>query len=491
MRSAGSDRSAIPHYVISMAGIGQRRPGGRRAAQGGRARAPAPAAHRQHVGRPAARHRAAVRDDRRPRSFRRDADGDVEPPDVPLSSSTPAGRCRRSWSGTPTRTRTAATSRRSGTCTPPRPSWSTSATAGRRAAPALPRPGRHGRTRRRAGVPGDPGPAAALGRSHDPPHRAGRDGRRQVLASGLGASQPRDAPRGDARGVVPRRGSATNPSIPASRRPWMPCRRAAFTEYRSLVYDDARFVDFFRSITPTDEIATLNVGSRPASRTASRAIEDLRAIPWVFGWTQCRLMIPGWYGAGTAFDAVGGAPTIGPTTASRCCRRCTPSGRASTRSSTTWAWCWPSPTSRSGAATPTCSSRTTRPATRSSSASSDEHARTLRWHAVITGSDDPLADNPVLARSLRNRYPYLDPLHVMQVELLRRYREGDHDPLVQRGIQLTINAIATGIRNSGLSSGRVVPSPGDRSAHPRRDPRHTAVSRARVLHVGRRRPEST
>ena len=77
----------------------------------------------------------------------------------------------------------------------------------------------------------------------------------------------------------------------------------AFTAYRALVYDDVRFVDFFRAITPTDEIATLNVGSRPASRTTSRAIEDLRAIPWVFGWTQCRLMLPGWYGVGTAFDS--------------------------------------------------------------------------------------------------------------------------------------------------------------------------------------------
>ena len=62
------------------------------------------------------------------------------------------------------------------------------------------------------------------------------------------------------------------------------------------------FRDFFRSITPTDEIARLNVGSRPASRTASAAIEDLRAIPWVFGWTQCRLMIPGWFGVGTAVE---------------------------------------------------------------------------------------------------------------------------------------------------------------------------------------------
>ena len=76
----------------------------------------------------------------------------------------------------------------------------------------------------------------------------------------------------------------------------------AFDAYRSLVYGDDRFVTFFRQITPTNEIASLNVGSRPSSRKQSDAIEDLRAIPWVFGWTQCRLMIPAWYGAGTAFD---------------------------------------------------------------------------------------------------------------------------------------------------------------------------------------------
>ena len=78
-----------------------------------------------------------------------------------------------------------------------------------------------------------------------------------------------------------------------------------------------------------------------------------------------------------------------------------------------------------------------------------EHELTVAWHARITGSDDPLADNPSLARSIRNRYPYLDPLHVLQVELLRRRRAGDDDELVARGIQLTLNAIATGLRNSG------------------------------------------
>jgi phosphoenolpyruvate carboxylase len=220
---------------------------------------------------------------------------------------------------------------------------------------------------------------------------------------------------------------------------------AAFTEYRSLVYDDSRFVDFFRSITPTDEIATLNVGSRPASRTASRAIEDLRAIPWVFGWTQCRLMIPGWYGAGTAFDAVAGGSAEGTALLQTmyaewpCFHAIVDNmGMVLAKADIPIGRRYADVLVRDDAARDEIFERIER-----------EHARTLRWHAVITGSDDPLADNPVLARSLRNRYPYLDPLHVMQVQLLRRYREGDHDPLVQRGIQLTINAIATGIRNSG------------------------------------------
>ena len=78
-----------------------------------------------------------------------------------------------------------------------------------------------------------------------------------------------------------------------------------------------------------------------------------------------------------------------------------------------------------------------------------EHGRTLEWLERITGSSDPLADSPLLARSVRNRYPYLDPLHVLQIDLLRRYRRGERDELVARGIQLSINAIATGIRNTG------------------------------------------
>ena len=137
----------------------------------------------------------------------------------------------------------------------------------------------------------------------------------------------------------------------------------AFDAYRALVYGDDRFVSFFRAITPTNEIATLNVGSRPASRTTSNRIEDLRAIPWVFGWTQCRLMIPAWFGVGSAVErfvgADGTAPAPAPAIDSACSPRCTPTGRSSALRSTTWAWSSPSPTSTSPAGTPTCWSRTT------------------------------------------------------------------------------------------------------------------------------------
>ncbi|MEL6892538.1 MAG: phosphoenolpyruvate carboxylase, partial [Actinomycetota bacterium] len=218
----------------------------------------------------------------------------------------------------------------------------------------------------------------------------------------------------------------------------------AFDAYQSLVYGDDRFVTFFRQITPTSEIATLNVGSRPASRKKSSAIEDLRAIPWVFGWTQCRLMIPAWFGAGSAFEGFGDVERL----------------QAMYRD-------WPFFTTIVNNMGMVLAKADIDIGRRYADALVDdaamrsdifgrieaEHTLTRSWHASITGSADPLADNPLLARSLRNRYPYLDPLHVMQVDLLQRYRDGGHDDttdeLLRRGIQLTINAIATGIRNSG------------------------------------------
>jgi phosphoenolpyruvate carboxylase len=213
---------------------------------------------------------------------------------------------------------------------------------------------------------------------------------------------------------------------------------AATGAYRSLVYDEPHFVAFFRSITPIAEIARLNVGSRPASRTASDRIEDLRAIPWVFGWSQCRLSLPGWYGVGSAFEAVGDE-------------------RLFREMHETWPF-FRSAISNMGMVLAKTDVEIGRryaslvdPSIRDHifGTLEAEHRRAVEWHARITCSSDLLAANPALARSISNRFAYLDPLHVLQVEMLRRYRGGDHDPDVTRALELTINAIATGLRNSG------------------------------------------
>jgi phosphoenolpyruvate carboxylase len=227
----------------------------------------------------------------------------------------------------------------------------------------------------------------------------------------------------------------------------------AFDAYRSLVYGDDRFVSFFRAITPTNEIATLNIGSRPASRTTSNAIEDLRAIPWVFGWTQCRLMLPAWLGVGSAVErfVAGDHQPSGPHDNERLDLLATMYAE------------WPFFRAAIDNMGMVLAKTDIDIARRYAEvlvvddsmrdeifgAIVDEHARTLAWHGRITAAPSPLADNPLLERSLRIRYPYLDPLHVMQVDLLRRLRDGDDDELVVRGIQLSINAIATGLRNSG------------------------------------------
>ena len=174
------------------------------------------------------------------------------------------------------------------------------------------------------------------------------------------------------------------------------------------MHDEPRFVEFFRAITPIGEITTLNVGSRPASRTGSDRIQDLRAIPWVFGWSQCRLMLPGWYGSGAAFDALAAADPDAVALLRRMHERWPffrsvldnmgmVLAKADLGIGTMYA---DALVDDDGLRTPILQRIT------------DELRRTSEWHARITGSDDPLAGNPTLARSIRNRYPYLDPLHV-------------------------------------------------------------------------------
>src|SRR5688572_23807363 len=216
----------------------------------------------------------------------------------------------------------------------------------------------------------------------------------------------------------------------------------ALEAYRSLV-QSAGFVEYFRASTPIAEIADLNIGSRPASRRATERIEDLRAIPWVFSWTQCRLMLPGWFGVGTAMETW-------------------VAEKNSLENLKEMYREWPFFRSVLSNMDMVLAKSDLAIASRYAELVADvklrkhifgrlseEWQRTRKWLAAITGNQELLADNPTLARSIRARFPYLDPLNHVQVELLRRYRSGDRDPRLLRGIHLTINGLAAGLRNSG------------------------------------------
>jgi len=218
----------------------------------------------------------------------------------------------------------------------------------------------------------------------------------------------------------------------------------AFRAYRGLVYETDGFRTYFRESTVVSEISQLNIGSRPASRKASDAIEDLRAIPWVFSWAQCRLMLPGWYGFGSAVETWLSTNPEGLDTLRRMYQR------------------WPFFRTLLSNMDMVLSKTDLGIASRYAELVGDatlretvfgrireEWERTRKHLLAIEEQDDLLADNPLLKRSIRNRFPYMDPLNHLQVELLRRHRAGDSDERVRRGIHLSINGVAAGLRNSG------------------------------------------
>ncbi len=219
----------------------------------------------------------------------------------------------------------------------------------------------------------------------------------------------------------------------------------AFEAFRALVYETEGFETYFWSSTVVSEIANLNIGSRPASRKNSRAIEDLRAIPWVFGWSQCRVMLPGWYGFGAAIEGfLAERGDDGLALLHRMARE------------------WPFFETLLSSLDMVLSKTDLAIASRYAELVEDEavrnavfprlreeHGRTIKALFKITGQSELLENNPLLARSERNRFPYLDPLNHLQVELLKRHRAGDTDDRVIHGINLTINGVAAGLRNSG------------------------------------------
>jgi phosphoenolpyruvate carboxylase len=243
--------------------------------------------------------------------------------------------------------------------------------------------------------------------------------------------------------------SLLHPRQPAPKREYLTAMdelsALAFKAYRGLVYETDGFVDYFWSSTVINEIATLNIGSRPASRKKTRAIEDLRAIPWVFSWAQCRLMLPGWYGFGSAVETwIAEHPDQGMPFLKELYQE------------------WPFFRMLLSNMDMVLAKSSIAIASRYAELVPDDDLREKifgrirrEWHLAIEtlldimGQDRLLQGNPLLERSVRNRFPYLDPLNHVQVELLKEHRAQNPDEQVLRGIQLTINGISAGLRNTG------------------------------------------
>ncbi len=223
---------------------------------------------------------------------------------------------------------------------------------------------------------------------------------------------------------------------------------ASMGSYRALVYETPGFTDYFFNSTPIREIAELNIGSRPASRKASQKIEDLRAIPWGFSWGQCRLTLPGWFGFGSAVEAFinteGKDPKAQLAVLQKMYRQ------------------WPFFRTLLSNMDMVLAKSDLALASRYSELVTDARLRKkvftsieAEWHRTadaltrITGDKQRLTHNTALARSIKHRFPYIDPLHHLQVELVRRWRAGQGDERVQTGIHISINGIAAGLRNTG------------------------------------------
>lgn len=234
---------------------------------------------------------------------------------------------------------------------------------------------------------------------------------------------------------------------------------AARKAYRALVYDTPGFVDYFFAATPIAEIADLNLGSRPASRAlqnpATRSLSQLRAIPWGFSWGQCRLLLPGWYGFGSAVAAwLAQGDADDHAAADGAVDRLAALQQMYRQ--------WPFFTTLLSNMDMVLAKTDLPLASRYAGLVPDPALRDAifseiqrEWQTTvdvlrsITGQTERLADNPLLARSIRNRFPYLDPLNHLQVELLHRSRSGEASAKLRSGIKLCINGVASGLRNTG------------------------------------------
>jgi phosphoenolpyruvate carboxylase len=211
--------------------------------------------------------------------------------------------------------------------------------------------------------------------------------------------------------------------------------------YRALVYGTPGFFDYMRAVTPLDVIERMHIGSRPAARAGGEGIAALRAIPWVFAWTQSRHMLPGWFGFGSGLEAATGrhgAEAIGSMVAH-----------------------WPffthllddveSMLARTDLGIAGHYDRLAEPALRTrAEAIAREYHLTVRHVLSLRGSARLLDSDPTLQRSIQLRNPYIDPMHLMQVDLLARWRRtGREDKRLFGALRATISGIAQGLQATG------------------------------------------
>jgi len=222
----------------------------------------------------------------------------------------------------------------------------------------------------------------------------------------------------------------------------------AYGFYRKHILEDADVVTYFEQSTPVGELENAKIGSRPARRNSSTQLADLRAIPWVFGWTQSRLLVPAWFGVGFAVEQYLGemsAPSADRQALLRTMAKEFPLfidlirnvemalGKVDLATARLYSALVPDAALRE----------------RIYDMFEAEFHRSVRAVLAVTGQKELLQSNQVLARSIKLRNPYVDPMHLIQVDMLRRKRAGENTPEVNRAIAATISGISAGLRNTG------------------------------------------